>query len=296
MNDKAIFTVLGWEERFILSTTHILQTYDVSSVYLICFKDYLHMKNMKENLSAIKELLHSSSIDLTIIELEYGNSVSNWKALDNFFKSFKLQHVILNLTTFPRETIWTFLFFLRTTVPTVPYVYYKPESYDKSEGGLTKNHKNPRLLFKHSGVFDIDKKLALFIITGFDYSRTDLLIQHYEPAKVIYLSQKGKQFDNMIRNSGISPKTEFENIIIEKIEIDSYNIEESYKILDDLIAQNMDFNIVITSQGPKTSAISTYRAYLSNNDVALAYVPAREFSGEYSYGINSKSIVGEIIY
>lgn len=292
--DFTLFTVLGWEERFLLGTYNILDNYKVDNVNLICFTDYLHMNNMKENLKTIKELLIEKSIELNIIELEYGDSIGNWKKLDAFFNSAKFQKVIINITTFPRETIWTFLFFLRMSVSSITYIYYKPESYDNSEGGLTKNHKSPRLLFKHSGVFDIDKKLAVFIITGFDHIRTDLLIEHYEPTKVVYLSQKGEQFENMKRNCGICPKTAYENITIENVEIDSYDIDESCKTLNKLIESHSDYNIIITSQGPKTSAISTYLSYLKNSKIALAYVPAREFSGEYSFGFDNKSVVGEV--
>lgn len=291
-----LYTVLGWEERFLLSTNHILEKYDIDKVCLICFTDYSHMNNMNKNRKAIKDLLIEKNIDLNFIELEYSDSISNWKKLGDFFNSVKPKEVIINITTFPRETIWTFLFFLRLSSPRVTYVYYKPQSYDKGDGGLTKNHKSPRLLFKHSGVFDLDKKLALFIITGFDHNRTDLLIEHYEPTKVVYLSQKGKQFENMKRNCGISPKTAYENVIIENISFDSYNINESYNTLVELIKNNSDYNIIITSQGPKTSAISTYNAYLENKNVALAYVPAREFSGEYSFGFNNEPVIGEINY
>jgi len=289
-----LFTVLGWENRFLLGTKNILDNYEVDNVYLICFTDYLHMKNMDENLRTIKELMVQKNIELNTIELEYGNSISNWKKLDIFFNSVNLQNVIINITTFPRETIWTFLFFLHMRVLCVTYIYYKPESYDNSEGGLTKNHKSPRLLFKHSGVFDIDKKLAVFIITGFDHNRTDLLIEHFEPTKVVYFSQKGEQFENMKRNCGICPRTAHENILIDNIAIDSYRIDESCLILNELVESHAEYNIILTSQGPKTSAISTYLAYLKNSNIALAYVPAREFSGEYSFGFDKNSVLGEI--
>lgn len=289
-----LYTVLGWEERFLLSTNHILENYDIDNVCLICFTDYIHMNNMDKNSKAIKELLQEKNIQLNIIELEYRSSISNWKNLDSLFSKVENQKAIINITTFPRETIWTFLFFLRLRTSSLTYVYYKPERYDNRGGGLTKNHKNPRLLFKHSGIFDINKKLALFIITGFDQNRTDLLIEYYEPTKIVFLSQKGKQFENMKRNCGICPKTAHENVEIENISFDSYDIKESYRIMDKLIKANSNYNIIITSQGPKTSAISTYLAYLENKSVALAYVPAREFSGQYSFGFDKEAIVGKI--
>ncbi|WP_319482932.1 hypothetical protein [uncultured Draconibacterium sp.] len=295
MKEKiTLFSVLGWEQRFIEGTNYILENNEINCIHLICFSDYFHMKNMKENQQIIKEKAKEKNIQVEILELEYDNSVNNWLKLDGFFKTRKFQDVLLNATTFPRETIWTLLFFLRRSALRVSYIYYKPVSYDKNEGGLTRNHKSPRLLFKHSGVFDLDKDLVIFVITGFDHNRMDLLIDHYEPTKVVYLSQKGEQFENMKRNSGIAPKTAYENIDIENIEIDSYNISETYETLNSLINAHADYNIIITSQGPKTSAISTYLAYLDNSNVALAYVPAREFSGEYSFGFDNNPVEGEV--
>lgn len=293
-NNKALFTVLGWEQRFLLSLNHIIENNKINIIHLICFKDYMHMIDMHVNLKSVRDLIKENKIELNIIELEYENSISNWKKMNEFFYSTRFQDVILNITTFPRETIWTLLFFLRKSLPSVTYIYYKPESYDKSEGGLTKNHKSPRLLFKHSGVFDLDKKLVLFIITGFDYNRRDLLIEHFEPFKVVYLFQKGDQFENIDRNCGFSNRTEFKNTVFDNIEIDCYDIDGTFDTLSYLIGIHNDYNIIITSQGPKTSAISTYRAFLNNNNIALAYVPAREFSGVYSSGFDLNFIYGNI--
>jgi hypothetical protein len=294
MKNMTLFSVLGWEQRFIESINHILKKNGINSICLICYTDYLEMNNMKANLQKIEKISKEKNIEFIKIELKYDNSVNNWRILDDFFKKRNFNNVLLNITTFPRETIWTFMFFLRNQISELKYIYYKPKSYDNSEGGLTKNHKSPRLLFKHSGVFDIDKKLAIFIIPGFDRNRMDLLVEHYEPSKVIYLSQIGKQFENMTRNCGISSKTSYANIDIENIGIDSYNIDDTFNKLNDLIKAHSNYNIIVTSLGPKTSAISTYLAYLKNNDLALAYVPAREFSGEYSIGFDENPVFGNI--
>ncbi|MCA0364243.1 MAG: hypothetical protein LCH67_09365 [Bacteroidetes bacterium] len=293
-NKFTLFTVLGWEERFLLGTNYIIEKYKIKIVYLIRFIDYLHMDNMAENYESFKKILSDSGIELIHLDLEYRNSINNWKILDSFFLNNDFQNVTLNITTFPREAIWTMLFYLRKKKSLINYVYFKPTSYDNSEGGLTKNHKSPRLLFKHSGIFDINKKLALFIITGFDQGRTDLFIEYYEPSKVVYFSQKGEQFENMKRNSGISPKIAFENIEIENFEIDSYDVTKLSDILNDLVYKHKDYNVIISCQGPKISAISTYITYLKNNTIALAYVPAREFSGKYSFGCNMEAVFGQL--
>tara|TARA_R110002051_G_scaffold161672_1_gene233244 strand:- start:178 stop:1059 length:882 start_codon:yes stop_codon:yes gene_type:complete len=290
MEQHSLITVLGWEDRFMNGVDIILDKYNVKSIVLILFKDYCSMDNMSINLDKIKSTAALSKISLTEIVLEYNNSINNWKVLNNFFKENEINNPLLNLTTIPRETIWTLLFYLRNSSNSVDYVYFKPKTYNN--GWLTKNHKEPRLLFKHSGIFELEKKLVLFVITGFDESRLKQLIEYYEPYKLIIFSQSGEQFNNLTRNKSIP---EFFDSEIEVVEMDTYNIKLSNEKLNEYIIKNIDFNIIIASQGPKTSSISTYKSYLdSSNRIGLAYVPARDFNGNYSVGIDEDYINGTI--
>ena len=290
MEEHNLITVLGWEDRFIKGIEIVFKEYNIKNIILILFEDYRTMDNINDNLIMLKSLAKSNKIQLNEIVLEYNDSINNWKILDKFFKENVIQNALLNLTTIPRETIWTLLFYLRNNSTLVDYVYFKPKTYSK--GWLTKNHKEPRLLFKHSGIFELEKKLVLFVITSFDESRLKQLIEYYEPYKLIVFSQSGEQFNNLKRNKSNSEYFERE---IEIVEMDTYNIELSTKTLNYYINENNDHNIIIASQGPKTSSISTYRSYLaSSKRIGLAYVPARVFNGKYSSGVDDNYIKGTI--
>lgn len=288
MENKTLITVLGWEDRFLAGTDIILKDYNIEKVILISYKDYAFMNN--ESKSNFIKKIDKSSIELNEIELDYSSSVDNWKTFDSFFNKYDVysDDVLLNITTIPRETIWTLLFFLRKTYNSVKYIYFKPEKY--CGDWLTKNHKNPRLLFKHSGIFDLDKKLILFIITGYDDSRLNSLIEYYEPSKIVAFNQIGNQFDNESRNNGLNNNS---LVVIEKVEFDSYNMTDSTKILNHKIEEYNHCNIIISSQGPKLSSLSTYKNYLKNENVALSYVPAREFNNNYSIGLDENYISGD---
>lgn len=287
---NSIICVLGWEERFLLGLEIILKKHQFNNLILISFEDYKTMPGIKENEIKIHDIVKQHQLELKSINLVYSDTVENWKLLDTFFEEFELgNEVMLNITTFPRETIWTLLFFLKKRLSYVHYEYFKPKEYDKL--WLTKNHKNPRLLFKHSGVFELNQELALFIITGFDSSRLDMIIEYYEPTKIVLFCHNGKQFNNLKRNIGIklSPSIKFEKVII-----NSYDINNTSDILNKTIEKYSDHNIIISSQGPKTSALSTYKSYIkSENKVALAYVAAKDFSCNYSTGIDERSIEGK---
>ena len=175
----------------------------------------------------------------------------------------------------------------------ITYSYFKPKEYDKN--WLTKNHKEPRLLFKHSGVFDLEKKLVLFVVTGFDESRLIQLIEYYEPNKLVVFVQSGEQFDNAARNKSMIGRLTAFQLEINEVEIDSYDVQAASKILNDQIDASKDYNVILASQGPKTSSLSIYLTYLkSSKKIGLAYVPARDFNKQYSNGINENFVSGAI--
>jgi len=289
MQNKILITVLGWEERFSASNEIILEKSTISKIILICFQDYVSMSGMKENHKATLDLAKKNNIELKEIKLVYGDSVSNWSIFETFFVSAQEEY-LLNITTIPRETIWTLFFFLKKSSNIISYFYFKPLKY--SDTWLTRNHKNPRLLFKHSGLIDLDKKLALFIISGFDPARLEQIIAFYEPHKIILFAQVGEQFENIKRNCN----SEITNLNgdIEILSIDSYDIKSATQLLEDKYLDLKDeFNIVIDSQGPKVSSLSVYDVYLkSEGSIALAYVPVKDFHPEYSSGINPDYISG----
>lgn len=288
MKKHNLIIVLGWEDRFLDGFKIICEDYTIESVILIYFNDYSEMIGMSKNKNDLLKITDKKNIKVHDLNLEYNNSIENWKTLNLFFKNNKILDVIINITTIPRETIWTLLFFLKGNNKKIDYVYFKPKEYNK--GWLTKNHKEPRLLFKHSGIFDIEKKLALFVITGFDESRLLQLVDFYEPTKLIVFSQTGEQYNNLKRNKSLE---DFSRIDINIVEIDSYKINESTKLISKYINDYEEFNVIIASQGPKTSSISTYNCYLrSDQNIGLAYVPARDFNDKYSIGIDTNYISG----
>jgi hypothetical protein len=292
MENKTLITVLGWEDRFISGTEIILDENNIQKIVLISFTDYADM-NIK-NKSAFLKKVNDLNIEVEEIQLNYSDSINNWKVFDVFFeKQILSSDILLNITTMPRETIWALLFFLKKIHSSINYIYFKPEKY--CNNWLTKNHKNPRLLFKHSGIFDLNKNLVLFIITGFDDSRLSSLIEYYEPSKVVLLNQVGNQFDNEERNNG-SNKNIFLNLNHEKIEFDSYDVINASDILSEKIKEYEDCNIIISSQGPKLSSLSTYKNYLLNDNIALAYVSARDFNDKYSVGIDKNYISGSFTF
>ena len=294
MINYTLITVLGWEDRFRNGLELTLGQFAVNKIVLICFEDYLHMESMEDNIGKLTDLSTQKNISIEIIKLRYNESIGNWSILDQFFKNNNEKY-LLNITTIPRETIWTLFFFLKRQIKTIRYIYFKPSGYCKD--WLTKNHKNPRLLFKHSGIFDLNKNLVLFVIAGFDNSRLNQIIEFYEPSKIVVFYQKGNQFENESRNKDFTSYMKVHHEYCEVIEIDTYNINETSDIIyKKYLEYNEIYNVIIDSQGPKVSALSVYDVYVkSENKIALAYVSAKDFNSNYSQGIDLNYLSGDFI-
>ncbi|MDX6745947.1 hypothetical protein SHK09_04010 [Polaribacter sp. PL03] len=105
MENKTLITVLGWEDRFISGTEIILNENNIQKIVLISFTDYAEMniKNKSTFLEKVKDL----NIEIEEIELNYSDSIKNWKTFDAYFeKHTRTSDILLNITTMPRETIW----------------------------------------------------------------------------------------------------------------------------------------------------------------------------------------------
>lgn len=294
MKTYTLITVLGWEDRFIQGIEITVDKFIIGKIILIRFLDYLSMDSMNENIYAIENFANKKKIELEFIDLNYHGSIENWSILESYFIK-KNENYLLNITTIPRETIWTLFFFIKKFTKNINYIYFKPENYCNE--WLTKNHKNPRLLFKHSGIFDLNKDLALFVIAGFDSSRLNQIIEFYEPTRIVVFYQEGSQFKNEERNKDFSNYIRIHKENIEIIELNTYDVSDTSEIIyNKYLKYESTYNVIIDSQGPKVSALSVYEVYIKSDEkIALAYVSAKDFNSNYSKGINDNYIEGEFL-
>lgn len=215
------------------------------------------------------------------------NPIENGESLNLCLNQLELNDIVhIDITTMPRDIIWTLLFFLNQRSNQILIRYYQPESYHNT--WLSKEPHSPRLLLKHSGIIELGKLQCVVIVTGFDLERTRQIVTKFEPQKVILCIQKGQQFNNANRNGG----NQHEQICrsagvsdVTSIEIDSYGEDFGKNAINNAISLLSDYNVIIASFGPKPSAIGVYMAYQEHTEVALCYVPCKEYNKNYCYGI-----------
>ncbi|GGG03406.1 hypothetical protein [Pontibacter amylolyticus] len=283
-NYDSLVTVLGWEDRSSEGILNDLRNNRILRIYALDFEKNQDTPPFKSG--EIDEYCLTHHIEFNKIKIDYETPLKSWKGIEGFVQgqSDIGTKVLLNITTMPRETIWSLLFFLRQSkAAQIDYVYYKPQKY--SNKWLSKEPCKPRLLFKHSGITELGKPTALIILTGFDADRTRQLINFYEPSLTVLGIQIGDQFDNLNRNDkkmhiekcmGVTSFSEFN--------IDAYSEDHGLEVLRKEVKKLKKFNIIISSLGPKLSAIAIYKLFLEFPQIAISYVSSKHYNSDYSEG------------
>ena len=278
----------SWEERSALGFDKDIESTKFDRVILFENAAPINSEKISPIIAVIERKCNDSKINYDKVILDF-NSASCWGELKNQMASINRDDCItLDICTMSRNLIWALLFFLKEIVPSVEIVYHQPYKY--SNEWLSRDAELPRLLFKHSGIVSIEKQTLLVIITGFDLERTKQLVYFYNPSRVILLIQKPNRLDENNRNTSklhadecikMGVKTEY-------TEIDCYSEDWGYGVIEKVISENLkSFNIVVSSLGPKLSAVSVYKTYLKHPEIALTDIPCREYNVNYCEGIGN---------
>lgn len=285
---KTLITVLGWEERFLEGIKFDLANQNIGHLLLLIYSDYFGRLDFNEimsrNLECLKIECKKNNIIIEEIKLNYSDPIENYKkvfTLKNAITKLTFDSLLVDITTIPREMIWNILTLCTETSSSINLIYHKPCSYDS---WLCRNFEKPLLQIGHSGISRFGKQTALIIITGFEVERTKQLINHFEPDIVYLCVQTGEQFENTKRNIE-SHRTFCSPNLIEFCEIDSYDISLGTVVVNSIVDKLQGYNIIISSQGPKTSSVIAYNAFAKNASIGLVYVPSKDININYSKGI-----------
>lgn len=276
----------SWEERSVFGFDRDIETSNIDKLILFENANPVNSDKISQVVMAIEKKCSERRITCIKVSLEFGHA-SIWDVIKELVSKINSNDSVrLDICTMSRNLIWALLFFLKERVGKVDIVYHQPKEY--SNEWLSRDAKLPRLLYKHSGIVSIEKKTLLVIITGFDVERTKQLVYFYNPSKVVLLIQKPNRLDDNERNTAglhsgecvkMGVKTDVEMI-------DCYGEDWGYALIEKVVAENLDkYNIVVSSLGPKLSAVSVYRTFLKHPEIALTYIPCREYNEDYCKGI-----------
>ncbi len=292
----ALITVASWEERFMLGLSKSIENYSPKTIICFYYKEYAEQS--KKNRDTFRKIARQKKIKLVFEELNFASEKHNWNIVESIIESNtkEFKKILIDITTMPRDAIFNILYFLENLNKTIDYIYYKPRKYN--DDWLSRDPAKPRLILKQSGITKLGANTVLVIITGFDAERTEQLINFFEPSVTLIGFQKGSQFNNRILNHNKHKKqidrwrgqTE-----VKTFTIDAYSDDNGLSVLISKIKRYLkSSNIVISSLGPKTSAIALYQLCKAYPEIALSYAPSNEFNKDYSSGVIDVPIYGKL--
>ena len=286
-----LVTVASWEPRFVLGLKRTLQECSARRILAYFIGEY--GDRTEEARHALRKILKKHpGVALKEQEITFGAPGAAWRMLEKDLGPTAgiRKAVLVDLTTMPREIIWSAMFWLEAGAVNVHYVYNRPKTY--ATDWLARDPNDPRLVYKLAGTLEVGRPTALVAVTGFDEKRCRQAVEFYEPARVLLAVQSGQQYENTVRNVG--PKLAGGWTAIGHTEVDAFGADHGYGALRGPVEKlARDHNVILCSFGPKPSAIALFRLQREFPQCSLAYIGCKEYNPNYSVGLGD-AISGSI--
>lgn len=282
---EMVITVASWEERFLLGMKRLIETIQPSKVLMFHYKEYADWSN--DNRRQISNLCNENNITMEgDIELSFGSPLDSWKTLVAQIGNITSTELItIDISTMPREVIWSICHVLSQKQVSIQYVYHRPKGNGYGDW-LSRDPGRPRLLYRLSGIQHLGRPTALVVQTGYDVERVKQLVRFYEPKKLLLGLQTGEQFDNVKRNREKHKSTFKKHRDAEMFDVDGFSLNVNFDIFVKFTEPLLEkCNVILSSLGPKVGALSLFKVKQKLPDVAMSYAPSNEFNREYSSGI-----------
>ena len=275
----------SWEDRFVRGLLDYLRLVSCDHVVIFYFATY-STKTEKPRAELRSECL-SRGLAYSEVELDADRPHVNLQTVSDtigrFASTFPL---IVDISTMPREVIWHIFWISEYREAPLSYRYYSPSSY--SDDWISRDPGRPRLVHKLSGIARPRAKTALLVAVGFDVQRVWQLVRFFEPSKLLVALQMYSPFpanEKVMRRYVDQLRV---GQISSTFEIDAFGADHGYHVIERQLAHVFrDHNVVLSSLGPKLTAVSLYRLQRQWPQAGLVYAPANEFNMEYSRGIGN---------
>jgi len=280
-------TFVSWEDRFVESLKHDLnELSNIDEIVCFYFEEEKFYSKTKKNISELQEIVNNESITISIYSLSFDDYLFSWKTMNDVFSKFNTEdEFILNISTMPRNIIFSIYHFLTNLESIFSIKYFSPMSHGND---ITRNPSKPELILQHGGIMLPSKKIILIVILGHDIKRVHQLYNFIEPSQ-IHIGL-GTNHQTALPSD---LDTDFDDIQNKEIfEINSFSNEKVYSILKEkILTFRDDFNIVLCSLGPKIETVGMFKVHREYPETALLYAPSKDYADDYSLGTNLSNII-----
>lgn len=290
--NRTLIAFGSWEERFPAGVDRDLCAHEYRSLVVFYYDSYASRTATVRQ--RVRGSCHARAVEYSEVELSADDVGSCWK---DIFREIDLRvtlgdDVTVDLSTMPRDIIWSLFWMLERKGVVAKYVYHSPAEYGSD--WLSRDPRPPRMVYKLSGEVLPASETVLLLILGYDVLRAKRLIRWYDPKHIIVGLQGGDRFERNpeLMQRHLAEIKEAYDLV--SFELDAFSEDHGRDaILDALRGLGEDKNVIMSSLGPKLTSVSLYEIQRENPRLALVYTPAKEFSDDYSSGIGSR-YVGKI--
>jgi hypothetical protein len=285
MNEKLLLAPAGWEQRFDEGVSLDIAEFSPSKIWIPYSNEY------SERTASYRNKINQTAKKLGIEYVETPHSYHDAIALyQSLLVEFDTQvqtasSVRFHATTTPRDMIWYLLHFLSEKKVPTEFSYFRPLQYGSY---LSRDAKSPNFVLKRSGIAFPDQPMCILALSGYDEERLSQLKQRYEPKAMLIGHQTGEQLENKKRNVfGTNEPTDG----VKYFDFDCFDTSDNS--VETLCAQidslGESYNVIAASLGPKPSALTLFKLTQLRPEIGLVYIPAGDYSAEYSTGIDIQS-------
>lgn len=286
-NSDSLITFASWEDRFRIGFKRNLKKAGFRKALVFYFDSYADRTQV--NRQKVAKVCEAERIEYIEEKLDIDKPSDNWRIVLDSIEEYivNCQSILIDISTMPREIIWYVLWLVGQSPIVARYVYHSPKNY--GDDWLSRDPRSPRLVYKLSGIALPSDKTALIVTVGFDLQRVKRLINWYEPNKLIIGIQITSQFkrnDPTMMEYRETLKKEYDCEIFELDAFaDDHGMAEIQKALKPIYDSDTSYNIIMSSLGPKLTAITLYKLQQENNKIGLVYAPSNQYNPDYSIGI-----------
>lgn len=286
---RKLITFGSWEERFAAGIDRELGRADYGYRQVVVFYYDGYAGRTAASRDEVESFCRPHLVDYSEVKLSSTDSVACWKEM---FRYVDLQitaedDVVVDISTMPRDIIWSLFWMLERKGIVINYVYHSPSDYGSE--WLSRDPRPPRMIYKLSGDVLPSDNTILLIILGYDLRRAMRLIRWYEPRCLVLGVQSGNDFERnqeMMRKQLKQLGSRSESSIFE---LDAFSADSGRAAIQAALPDvGGDENVILSSLGPKLTAISLYEIQRNRPRFGLSYTPANEFSDTYSFGIGRR--------
>lgn len=264
-----------------ISIPSLIKNKRISNILVCHFENNYDCAN--NNYNIILETFQDKKIKP--ISLRKHDPLYNYDLLYSSFAKIEftnIPRILIDISTFTREILLIFIrFIIHNYNKDISVTLCYSPSADYPDW-LSKGVKQIRSILGYSGDYSPLKKDFLIVLVGFEWERSQVVIDNYEPSK-LYIGKADlsdsiskelgeineKHYTKLIKRNPLAEEFEFSCIDIEKTKV---IISEIARIYQD------DYNIIIAPMSNKISTLGVAYAALKNPNIQICYASTNQYN------------------